>query len=68
MRHLSDGERELLAEQEHDAREIGRGDDTPTEDEMDEMCEGYDDVESVWGEVFGEWLSTHTDDDTRHPF
>ena len=68
MARLSDDSRDLLAEQEHDAREIGRHDDPPTDDELDEMAEGYDDLESVWGEVFGEWLSTHTDDETRHPY
>ena len=41
MRHLADDSRTILQEQEADAREIGRKDDPPTDDELDEMCEGY---------------------------
>lgn len=41
MTSITDGERGLLAEQEADAREIGRHDDPPTDDELDEMAEGY---------------------------
>ncbi len=63
MRRLTDGERDILAEQERDAREIGRGDETPTEDEIDDVCAEFD-------AVFGEWLSTRVDhdDDTREPY
>lgn len=63
---LTDGERELLAEQEHDAREIGRHDGPPTEDELDEMAEGYDCLEDVIDSVFG--ADDFRPDDTRHPY
>jgi len=60
---LTDGERELLAEQEADAREIGRGNDPPTDDELDEMAEGY--AADVWNDVSWEVLPA---DDTREPY
>ena len=52
MTSITDGCRDLLAEQEHDAREIGRNDDPPTDDELDEMCEGY-------------WIDEHEHEDHR---
>ena len=57
---LTDGERELLAEQEADAREIARHDDPPTDAELDEMCDEY--TADVWPEVMHE---AFPDDDTR---
>lgn len=46
MRRLSDGEREILAELERDARPCGPldpdADDLPTEAEWDERAAGYD--------------------------
>jgi hypothetical protein len=63
MRRLTDGERDILREQERDAHEIGRGDETPSEHEIDDVCAEFD-------AVFGEWLSTcvEPDDDTREPY
>ena len=65
MTRITDGERDLLAEQEHDAREIGRHDDPPTDGELDEMCEGYDCLEDVWESVMHE---AFPDDDTKQPY
>lgn len=62
---LTDDSRTILQEQEADAREIGRHDDPPTDDELDEMCEGYDCLEDVWEAVMD---AAFPDDDTRHPY
>lgn len=66
MARLSDDSRDLLAEQEHDAREIGHHDDPPTDDELDEMAEGYDCLEDVIDAVFA--ADDFPADDTRHPY
>lgn len=60
---LSDDQRAILAEQEADAREIGRHDDPPTDAELDEMAEGY--AADVWNDVSWEVLPA---DDTREPY
>jgi hypothetical protein len=65
MRRLTDGERDILAEQERNAREIGRSDETPSEDEIDELCESYDCLEDVWETVMHD---AFPDDDTREPY
>ena len=66
MTSITDGERDLLAEQEADAREIGRHDDPPTDAELDEMAEGYDCLEDVIDAVFA--ADDFPADDTRPPY
>lgn len=54
MRRLTDGELDIIAEQEADARECERAwGREMTEDELDEMCESYGCLEDVVGAVFG---------------
>lgn len=54
---LSDGERDILAELNADARELAHlEDDHPTEDEINAVCDRFE-------ELYGEWLSTRVDHD-----
>ena len=54
---LSDGERDILAELNADARELAHlEDDHPTEDEINAVCDRFE-------ELYGEWLSTRVDPD-----
>lgn len=54
MRRLTDGERDIIAEQEADARECERAwGREMTEEELEEICESYNCLEDVVDAVFG---------------
>ncbi len=54
MNRITDGERDILAEQEADARECERASGREmTEEELEEICESYDCLEDVVDAVFG---------------
>lgn len=64
---LTDGERDILAEQEADARacEASWGREL-TDDDLEEICESYDCLEDVMDAVFSS--DDFPADDTREPY
>jgi hypothetical protein len=64
MRKLTDGEREILAEQENDARELAHPEDAS--DEWDDVYESQDCLEDTLNRLLG--LSPAAEDDSETPY